>query len=232
MSVSLQPLFTYTGVVIKPTVDAGGPAAGPGLAIVEEFLNTLDERSFSRRGTRHTGGEELSSPAALSAWLAARDMVPAGSQVSPADLARARAVRGALRSALLQRAGSGAGQFALTRSNLALESIPLRVEFGPDGTPHLSAASHDAAGAGTGGAGASAGAGEALAAIAAAVALSQASGTWQRLKMCAAEDCRWVFFDGSRSGGGRWCSMSACGNRDKTRAYRQRARTAIMADRR
>jgi len=40
--------------------------------------------------------------------------------------------------------------------------------------------------------------------------------------MCAHGDCRWVFYDGSRNGRGRWCTMDVCGNRAKTRAYRQR----------
>lgn len=62
----------------------------------------------------------------------------------------------------------------------------------------------------------------ALAAISATAALAQAAGTWKRLKICAAPDCRWVFYDTSRSGAGRWCSMRVCGNRAKTRAYRQR----------
>jgi predicted RNA-binding Zn ribbon-like protein len=54
------------------------------------------------------------------------------------------------------------------------------------------------------------------------VATSVAGGGWSRLKLCSAEDCRWAFYDTSRNGGGRWCSMEACGNRNKTRAYRRR----------
>ncbi|MEU4242496.1 CGNR zinc finger domain-containing protein [Actinoplanes sp. NPDC026619] len=49
-----------------------------------------------------------------------------------------------------------------------------------------------------------------------------AGGGWNRLKLCSAADCRWAFYDTSRNGGGRWCSMEACGNRNKTRAYRRR----------
>ncbi|MET7668825.1 CGNR zinc finger domain-containing protein [Micromonospora luteifusca] len=29
------------------------------------------------------------------------------------------------------------------------------------------------------------------------------------------------FYEDFRSGAGRWCSMAACGNRTKTRTYRQ-----------
>jgi predicted RNA-binding Zn ribbon-like protein len=61
-----------------------------------------------------------------------------------------------------------------------------------------------------------------LDAIVVNVATSVAGGDWGRLKLCAAPDCRWAFYGTSRNGSGRWCSMGACGNRHKTRAYRRR----------
>jgi predicted RNA-binding Zn ribbon-like protein len=54
------------------------------------------------------------------------------------------------------------------------------------------------------------------------IAVTATRGTWHRLRMCAAPDCRWVFYDTSRRGGARWCSMAVCGNRAKTRRYRNR----------
>jgi predicted RNA-binding Zn ribbon-like protein len=45
-----------------------------------------------------------------------------------------------------------------------------------------------------------------------------------RLKMCASEECRWVFFDRSKPANRRWCNSALCGNRQKTRAYRERRR--------
>ena len=33
-----------------------------------------------------------------------------------------------------------------------------------------------------------------------------------RLRLCASEDCGWVFVDESRNGMRRWCSMEGCGN--------------------
>ena len=48
-----------------------------------------------------------------------------------------------------------------------------------------------------------------------------------RLRLCAAEDCTRWFFDTSKGGRRRWCSMSKCGNRAKaTRHRRRRAHTA------
>jgi predicted RNA-binding Zn ribbon-like protein len=45
-----------------------------------------------------------------------------------------------------------------------------------------------------------------------------------RLRRCAGAGCVLVFLDVSKAGRRRWCSMSACGNRAKTRAHRQRRR--------
>jgi CGNR zinc finger len=41
-----------------------------------------------------------------------------------------------------------------------------------------------------------------------------------RLKMCASDACRWIFYDRSKPGNRRWCSSVLCGNREKTRSYR------------
>jgi hypothetical protein len=49
-------------------------------------------------------------------------------------------------------------------------------------------------------------------------------GRWDRLKLCDAETCRYAFYDGSKNRSGRWCTMSVCGNRAKTRAFRERHR--------
>jgi predicted RNA-binding Zn ribbon-like protein len=50
-------------------------------------------------------------------------------------------------------------------------------------------------------------------------------GRWDRLKLCDADTCRYAFFDGSRNRSGRWCSMAECGNRAKSRAFRERHRS-------
>ena len=51
-----------------------------------------------------------------------------------------------------------------------------------------------------------------------------------RVKICNAPDCGLVFYDHSRSRTSRWCSMDTCGNRVKTRRYRQRDRCADAPD--
>jgi predicted RNA-binding Zn ribbon-like protein len=199
----------YAGVVDRSSRSDVTP---PDLVAVEEFLNTVDERSFSRLGVRHSGGDALGTSSALTAWLADHGMLPAGAQAIPEDLAIGLALRDALRGALLLRAG-GADHGTAGRANATLAALPLRVELDADGTPRLTAVGD--------------GVRAALAGLASTIARSQAAGTWRRMRICAAADCRWVFYDGSRSGAGRWCSMATCGNRNKTRAYRRRHPTSL-----
>jgi predicted RNA-binding Zn ribbon-like protein len=52
------------------------------------------------------------------------------------------------------------------------------------------------------------------------------NGTLDRLKMCASDECHRVFFDRSKPSTRRWCMSSLCGNRMKTRSYRERQRKA------
>jgi predicted RNA-binding Zn ribbon-like protein len=55
-----------------------------------------------------------------------------------------------------------------------------------------------------------------------AIHVATLDGSWSRLKAC--QHCDWLFYDGSRNRSGRWCSMTACGGREKAKAYRRRHR--------
>lgn len=57
-------------------------------------------------------------------------------------------------------------------------------------------------------------------------AIVNVGGDPERIRRCAAPDCRLVFHDESRTGTRRWCSMQRCGNRAKVRAFRDRAESA------
>lgn len=57
--------------------------------------------------------------------------------------------------------------------------------------------------------------------VATAVRLSY-EGECTRLKLCQLDTCRYAFYDESRNRSGRWCSMATCGNRAKSRAFRER----------
>jgi predicted RNA-binding Zn ribbon-like protein len=45
-----------------------------------------------------------------------------------------------------------------------------------------------------------------------------------KVRRCANPECGWLFFDDSRAGKRRWCSMSACGNRAKARRHYHKSR--------
>lgn len=55
-----------------------------------------------------------------------------------------------------------------------------------------------------------------------ALAVADLSGKPGRLKVCQAEDCRWLYYDRSPGNNSIWCSMDICGARHKMRAFRAR----------
>jgi predicted RNA-binding Zn ribbon-like protein len=44
----------------------------------------------------------------------------------------------------------------------------------------------------------------------------------QNVRLCAAEDCGWLFVDRTKNRRRRWCDMKVCGNRVKARRHYQR----------
>ena len=45
-----------------------------------------------------------------------------------------------------------------------------------------------------------------------------------RVRLCAADDCDWLFVDLTKNHSRQWCDMKSCGNRAKARAYYRRHR--------
>jgi predicted RNA-binding Zn ribbon-like protein len=43
-----------------------------------------------------------------------------------------------------------------------------------------------------------------------------------RISLCAADTCRWLFLDASKNHSRRWCDMAVCGNREKARRFHGR----------
>jgi predicted RNA-binding Zn ribbon-like protein len=179
------------------------------IALVYDFVNTLDERVFGEL----TGAEALPDAAALTRWLRSRGLLARGQRASAADLELALALRGTLRAAaranltgVVDR--STADPFAALASKL-----PMHASLDSSGRLGLAPASSGVPGALT-------------RILADAVTASARGDTWPRLKMCAAPDCRWLFYDHAKPRTGRWCSTDVCGNRMKTRAYRARRRSA------
>jgi predicted RNA-binding Zn ribbon-like protein len=178
------------------------PAPTP-LLLVQEFVNTRDIEA---------GGDDLGSPGALRLWCLERGLVDAEASVTDADLAAAVDLREGLRGLLEAHTDAPLRSDDLDRVNAAARRAPLVVAFTSDGAPVLAPVP-------TGGAG------PALGRIGAAVYTGALDGTWDRLKACRADDCRWAFYDRSRNRSGRWCDMEGCGSRSKVRAFRARRTT-------
>jgi predicted RNA-binding Zn ribbon-like protein len=171
--------------------------SGVDLGVVHAFLNSRDERRFGMHAEKSLR-DHIASAAALKRWLVARDLVPPRLRVTDADAHAAREVRDCLREVVA--GGDGEALSELGRR------YPLVVSF--DGEPALAPPQQGVAGF--------------LGAVFAECANAVVAGRWARLKMCAADDCRFVFYDHARNGLGRWCAMEACGSRMKSRSYRAR----------
>jgi predicted RNA-binding Zn ribbon-like protein len=154
--------------------------------------------------------EDLRTSSALGAWLSERGLDP-GSRVTAADLDEARVVREALRDLLLAHnevvtdvpRATALLDTAAQRSGLGIRFADGRARAEPSAT----------------------GVRGALGRILAEVSAGMADGTWERLKACRADDCRWAFLDTAKNRSRAWCSMQSCGNRAKVAAYRERHTT-------
>jgi predicted RNA-binding Zn ribbon-like protein len=104
-----------------------------------------------------------------------------------------RAVRTALRAAVGDR-----------HDPPAEVSVPVTVELPAGGAPRFAAT-------------------DVVGAVLAAAGRLAVLGQWPRVKVCAADDCRWAFYDRSRNRSRTWCSMQVCGNREKARTWRRSA---------
>jgi predicted RNA-binding Zn ribbon-like protein len=154
--------------------------------------------------------EDLPTPGALGEWLSERGLDP-GSRVTAADLDEARAVREALRDLL-----SAHNEVAtdVPRATAVLDTAAQRSGLGirfADGGARAEPSATGVRGA--------------LGRILAEVSAGMADGTWERLKACRADDCRWAFLDTAKNRSRAWCSMQSCGNRAKVAAYRERHTT-------
>ncbi len=175
------------------------PKAAPReLRLVQELVNTSDHEH---------GREWLGTPAELERWLAERGLE--ADRLGPKELARAHAVRDALRELLIaNNEWHSIPPGAIEDLGRAADRSRLTLSFDRLGAVELvpAAGSVD----------------RAIGRILSIVYAAMADGTWQRLKAC--RNCQWAFYDYSRNRSASWCSMAICGNRLKTRAYRRRAR--------
>src|SRR5438128_1729185 len=70
------------------------------LALLYDFVNTLDRRRYVEQGVTHAGGDAFETPRQLEAWMRGRRLLPAGKRIDGPDYRRALDLRDALRSFL------------------------------------------------------------------------------------------------------------------------------------
>jgi predicted RNA-binding Zn ribbon-like protein len=185
---------------------AGRAPAPPPLDLVQDFVNT-EIPEWAR--------DDISTPRELAAWLRSRGLLGQDEVVDAEVFVSARSLRAVLRElALANTLGRGPDARVRGEFDRAVAASLLRFEL--DGKGRLLLVPDGARG----------GAARALGAILVRVLEAQASGAWSRMKACRKESCGWLFYDASRNASSRWCSMSICGNRSKTAAYRRRKRAS------
>jgi predicted RNA-binding Zn ribbon-like protein len=164
------------------------------LELIRDFVNTADLED---------GEERLPDPRALQYWLVFHGLAELSHRATTTDLDEALALREALRELLRSHTGVEADTDG---ASAVLDEIAgehgLRVRF------VSGSVSFDAGGA--------------LGGVLAAVASAMADGSWERLKACRSDSCRWAFIDNARNHSRQWCDMKVCGNRAKARAFRER----------
>ena len=168
--------------------------------IVQSFVDSIDVE---------TAEDDLDSPERFGRWLVAHGF----DHPAPTEEERvlAQGVRDALREELMAHHDEGDSPTARARLDAYARMVPLRAAFG-DGPATLVPAG--------------AGAAVMLGTVLAAIVIAERDGTWDRVKICREETCQVAFYDRSKNHSKTWCSMGVCGNRNKTRSYRDRQRTA------
>jgi predicted RNA-binding Zn ribbon-like protein len=181
------------------------------LANLYDFANSLDVRHFVHHGTQHQQGDELAGPRELGTWMAQRGLMKeSAGKIAPAMFEAALRLRGDIRAYLACDPAERRNNTRVAdHLNKALASFPLaaamrsgRLVLQPSRNDAVAGVSH----------------------VVAELYEGSITGTLDRLKMCAAEECRRVFFDRSKPATRRWCMSTLCGNRMKTRNYRERHR--------
>lgn len=164
------------------------------------FVNTRD---------LETEADELGDPDGLRAWVEERtgEYLPAP---DAADHARVLELRESLRALLRTNNGGEAREEELAPLREAAERSRYRTTLAPDGALTLAPARADLSGF--------------EARLLLAIERIQSQGAWPRLKACTDDGCQWAFYDTTRNRSRTWCSMEECGNKEKTRRYRERQR--------
>ena len=199
------------------------------IAVLEALCNTVDRHTYGAHAAKPVESRDLlATPAGLRQWQSAADLLSGDAEadedrpatddlpmVDADDLEQVRSFRDGLRSWLKMRQGSLFDADALRRCDEVLSGLRLTVALG---RPAMHADARVALGP------AGSGITNVLERVLTDLVTAELTGTLGRLKICNAPDCQFAYYDHSRSRSSRWCSMETCGNRIKTRRYREHRR--------
>src|SRR4051794_27761230 len=170
------------------------PAPEP-LRRIQRLINTAE---------RETGRDRLATTADAVPWLVANGLLAPDATATDDDLRILVGVRAGLHALVRQNTDGVVPDPALTAPlHHVADGELARAAVTADGSVRLAPAGDSVRAR--------------LLELLLVVADAQRDGTWQHLKTCANDDCRWVFYDRSRNHGGTWCDMATCGNKLKNR---------------
>ena len=179
-------------------------------ALFYEFVNSLDLRRFVEQGAAHVTSDELATVPQMERWMRVRGLLGSGDSITEAQYRKALDLRDALRAFLGIAPGERLGNRGIVRRlNELSEHYPVVLKIGSDKTTFQPAKGSSGLGR-----------------ILSELYLLAETGRLDRFKACGSDECHWIFYDHSKPGKRRWCSSVLCGNRQKTRAYRQRRKEA------
>jgi len=171
---------------------------GAEVDLLVDFVNTHDLEEQT---------DSVAEPDQLAAWVAEKtgELIATPDEE---DLLRVHALRESLRALLRTHNGGDLEESRLQPLREAAERSRYRTTFSAVGELEIAPARSDLTGF--------------EARLLLAIERLQSQGAWPRLKACTDEGCQWAFYDTTRNRSRTWCSMEECGNREKTRRYRER----------
>jgi predicted RNA-binding Zn ribbon-like protein len=176
-------------------------AAPDDLELLREFVNTKDPDDHS---------DAIDQPDKLAGWLSEHELISRHAPVSIGDVETARRLRESLRSLTRLNCGCESGDAAAETINEISEMVTLRISLDEAGAAQLAPTDDGTPGV--------------FARLLGIMYTAMIDGTWWRLKGCANDTCRWVYYDQSKNRSRRWCDTETCGNVMNARAYRERQR--------